>query len=134
MIWFWTPCVVRLLRSDYERSFFQREAWFKQNRLAYRRGYLLVWTSAMAKTSAIRAMLSRPGITGHTIDLFREGLDDQDLTCLFQSAASAAPAVIVLEDIDRCFDQWKAENGSGAKVSLQHLLELLGWSDDAVME
>jgi ATP-dependent 26S proteasome regulatory subunit len=51
-------------------------------------------------------------------------LDDQDLTCLFQSAASAAPAVIVLEDIDRCFDQ-KAENGSGAKVSLQHLLNCL---------
>jgi hypothetical protein len=117
------PCVVRLLRSDYE-SFFQREAWFKQNRLAYRRGYLLYGPPGNGKTSAIRAMLSRPGITGHTIDLFRDGLDDQDLTWLFQSAASAAPAVIVLEDIDRCFDQ-KAANGSGAKVSLQHLLNCL---------
>ena len=117
------PCVVRLLQADYE-SFFQREAWFKKNHLAFRRGYLLYGPPGNGKTSAICAMLSRPGIIGHSIDLFREGLTDDDLTCLFQTAAWAAPAVIVLEDIDRFFDQ-KSENCPEAKVSLQHLLNCL---------
>jgi ATP-dependent 26S proteasome regulatory subunit len=69
-------------------------------------------------------MLSRPGITGHSINLFQEGLTDDDLTCLFQTAAWAAPAVIVLEDIDRFFDR-KSESCTEAKVSLQHLLNCL---------
>jgi len=117
------PCVVRLLQNDYE-SFFQREAWFRENRLAFRRGYLLYGPPGNGKTSAIRAMLSRPEITGHTINLFKQDLDDDDLTCLFETAASTAPAVIVLEDIDRYFDQ-KPEKGPEAKVSLQHLLNCL---------
>jgi hypothetical protein len=117
------PCVVRLLQADYE-SFFQREAWFKKNHLAFRRGYLLYGPPGNGKTSAICAMLSRPGITGHSINLFQEGLTDDDLTCLFQTAAWAAPAVIVLEDIDRFFDR-KSENCTEAKVSLQHLLNCL---------
>jgi hypothetical protein len=117
------PCVVRLLQNDYE-SFFQREAWFRENRMAFRRGYLLYGPPGNGKTSAIRAMLSRPEITGHTINLFKQDLDDDDLTCLFETAASTAPAVIVLEDIDRYFDQ-KPEKGPEAKVSLQHLLNCL---------
>src|ERR1035441_4004832 len=72
------PCVVRLLQNDYE-SFFQREAWFRENRLAFRRGYLLYGPPGNGKTSAIRAMLSRPEITGHTINLFKQDLYDDDL-------------------------------------------------------
>lgn len=117
------PSVERLLQVDYE-SFFQREAWFRQNRLAFRRGYLLYGPPGNGKTSAIRAMLSRQGVTGYTINLFKEGLDDDDLTSLFQTAALSAPAIIVLEDIDRCFDQKREENPE-TRVSLQHLLNCL---------
>ncbi len=117
------PSVVRLLQTDYE-SFFKRERWFKDNHLAFRRGYLLYGPPGNGKTSAIRAMLSRPGITGHTINLFKDGLDDDDLTGLFERATSNAPAIVVLEDIDRYFDQ-KSEKGPEVKVSLQHLLNCL---------
>lgn len=115
--------VVRLLQADYQ-NFFQREAWFRQHRLAFRRGYLLYGPPGNGKTSAVRAMLSHPGVTGHTINLFREHTDDDDLSRLFENAASTAPAVIVLEDIDRYFDQQRA-SGSEANVSLQHLLNCL---------
>jgi chaperone BCS1 len=111
------------LQADYE-SFFQREAWFRQNHLAFRRGYLLYGPPGNGKTSAVRAMLSGQGITGYTINLFKQGLNDDDLTSLFQTAALSAPAIIVLEDIDRYFDQ-KQEDGPEAKVSLQHLLNCL---------
>ena len=116
-------CVVRLLQNDYE-SFFRREAWFRQNHLAFRRGYLLYGPPGNGKTSAVRAMLTRPGISGYTINLFNKEFDDDDLSRLFQSAASLAPALIVLEDIDRYFDK-SQENGPEAKISLQHVLNCL---------
>lgn len=65
-------------------------------------------------------MLSRPGTTEHTINLFRQELDDDDLTCLFEAAASTAPAIFALEDIDQCFEP-KSGKGHDAEVSLQHL-------------
>jgi hypothetical protein len=113
----------RLLRDDYQ-SFFEREQWFKKNGLPFRRGYLLYGPPGNGKTSAIKAMLSRPGLTGFSINLFREGIDDGDVTDLFDAAAASAPSVIVLEDIDRYFSQ-KTEKDQGAKVSLQHLLNCL---------
>ena len=118
-----SPSIERLLRADYE-SFFQREAWFRQNHLAFRRGYLLYGPPGNGKTSAVRAMLSRQGIAGFTINLFRQDLNDDDLTSLFQAAALSAPAIVVFEDIDRYFDQ-KRDEGPETKVSLQHLLNCL---------
>lgn len=117
------PSIERLLRADYE-SFLQREAWFRQNHLPFRRGYLLYGPPGNGKTSAIRAMLSRRGIAGFTTNLFRQDINDDDLTLLFQAAASSAPAIVVLEDIDRYFDQKRDERPEG-KVSLQHLLNCL---------
>ncbi len=117
------PSVVRLLQNDYE-NFFKREAWFKDNNLAFRRGYLLHGPPGNGKTSAVRAMLSHPGVGGHTIDLFREHVDDEQLSALFETAASNAPSVIVLEDIDRYFAQ-EHEADKTARVSLQHLLNCL---------
>jgi mitochondrial chaperone BCS1 len=64
--------------------------------LAFRRGYLLYGPPGNGKTSAIRAMLSRPEITGYTINLFKQNLDDDDLTSLFDTAALTSPAVVVL--------------------------------------
>ncbi len=117
------PSVVRLLQSDYE-NFFKREAWFREKNLAFRRGYLLHGPPGNGKTSAVRAMLSHPGVGGHTINLFREHVDDDQLSALFDTAASNAPSVIVLEDIDRYFAQ-KHEDDKTARVSLQHLLNCL---------
>ena len=115
------PSIVSLLKDDFE-SFFQREDWFRKMRLPYRRGYLLHGPPGNGKSTAIRAMLSSQGLTAYTIRLFRDKTDDDDLERLFGRAAGNAPAVVLLEDIDRGFPR---TGQSKTKVSLQALLNCL---------
>ena len=115
--------VLGLIRKDYE-TFLQREQWFKARRLPFRRGYLFHGPPGNGKTSVIRAMLNGGQLDGHSIALFCEKTDDFYLERMFQIAASNAPSVVVLEDIDRAFPR----NPSGlapTRVSLSHLLNRL---------
>src|SRR5271154_4045728 len=115
--------VVNLIRKDFE-TFLQREQWFKARRLPFRRGYLFHGPPGNGKTSVIRAMLNGGKLDGHSIALFCEKTDDFYLERMFQIAASNAPSVVVLEDIDRAFPR----NPSGlapTRVSLSHLLNCL---------
>lgn len=115
------PTVVSMLKDDFE-SFFLREDWFRKMRLPYRRGYLLHGPPGNGKSSAIRAMLTSRGLTAYTIRFFEEHSDDEDLEHLFARAAREAPAVVLLEDIDRCFPR---TGQSKTKISLQALLNCL---------
>jgi hypothetical protein len=115
--------VVRLVRKDFE-SFLNREEWFRNNRLPFRRGYLLHGPPGNGKTSLIRAMLSTSGLSGHSIRLFQEQTEDTHLEKMFQRAANSAPALVVIEDIDRAFPRVPS-SGLQCKVSLQQLLNCL---------
>src|SRR5271169_1115684 len=115
--------VVNLIRKDFE-TFLQREQWFQARRLPFRRGYLFHGPPGNGKTSVIRAMLNRGKLDGHSIALFSEKTDDYYLERMFQIAASTAPSMIVLEDIDRAFPQTPSQLAS-TKVSLSHLLNCL---------
>lgn len=110
-----------LLRRDYE-TFFRRKAWFRANKLPFRRGYLLHGPPGNGKTSAIRAMLSHRGVSGHAINLIATEMDDNLLQKFFSHAAEQAPALVILEDIDRVFFGEKEEKPN---VSLQQLLNCL---------
>ena len=115
--------VLQLVKGDYE-SFFAREAWFRTLKLPFRRGYLLHGPPGNGKTSVIRAMLSRRGMRGLTLNFFSPNTDDDDLQKMFERAADCAPSMIVLEDIDRAFPRDQA-SGTNSKVSLQQLLNCL---------
>jgi hypothetical protein len=115
------PTIISLLKDDFE-AFFQREEWFRQMRLPYRRGYLLHGPPGNGKTSAIKAALNSQGLTAHTLRLFDEHVDDNDLDRVFKRAAQDGPSVILLEDIDRAFPR---SGVSKTKVSLQQLLNCL---------
>lgn len=115
------PVISSLLRDDFE-SFFQRERWFRKMRLPFRRGYLLHGPPGNGKSTAIRAMLTSAGITAYTIRLFDGQISDGDMDRLFERAAKHAPAMILLEDIDRAFPR---TGQSRSKVSLQQLLNCL---------
>jgi hypothetical protein len=122
-----SEAVVNLVRKDFE-SFLNREVWFRNNRLPFRRGYLLHGPPGNGKTSLIRAMLNTSGLNGHAIRLFQEHTDDAHLEKMFRYAASSAPSLVVIEDIDRAFPRVPS-SGVRRKVSLQQLLNCLDGID-----
>ena len=117
------PTIEKLIRRDFE-SFFAREQWFRNLRLPFRRGYLLHGPPGNGKTSVIRAMLSRQGICGLTLNFFADGIDDDALEAMFNRAGSCAPSLIVLEDIDRAFPKQQS-SGARCAISQQQLLNCL---------
>ncbi|MGB8098558.1 MAG: AAA family ATPase [Terracidiphilus sp.] len=115
--------VVRLVKDDFQ-LFLEREDWYKRHRLPFRRGYLFHGPPGNGKSSVIRAMLSTAGISGFTLNPFRVFTDDDMMAAMFAEAAQSTPAIIVLEDLDRCFPMNK-EGESGCRISLQQLLNHL---------
>jgi chaperone BCS1 len=119
--------VVNLVRKDFE-SFLDREGWFRNNRLPFRRGYLLHGPPGNGKTSLIRAMLNTSGLNGYSIRLFQQGTDDARLEQMFRVASNSAPSMVVIEDIDRAFPRVPS-SGVQCNVSLQQLLNCLDGID-----
>jgi chaperone BCS1 len=113
--------VLSLLRDDFE-SFFNREEWFRKNRLPFRRGYLLHGPPGNGKSTAVRAMLTSRGLTAYTLRLFDPQTDDSDLERLFEKALKNRPSMVLFEDIDRAFPR---TGESKARVSMQSLLNCL---------
>jgi hypothetical protein len=110
-----------LLRRDFE-TFFEREAWFRQHRLPFRRGYLLHGPPGNGKTSVVRAMMGSRGLDAYTLRLACERTDDRDLEGVFGRAAEAAPSILLFEDLDRVFPR---KNETHSKISLQTLLNCM---------
>jgi hypothetical protein len=110
-----------LLRRDFE-TFFEREAWFRQHRLPFRRGYLLHGPPGNGKTSVVRAMMGSRGLDACTLRLSSERTDDRDLEGVFAQAADAAPSILLFEDLDRVFPR---KNETHSKISLQALLNCM---------
>jgi chaperone BCS1 len=98
--------------------------WFRNLNLPFRRGYLLHGPPGNGKTSVIRAMLSRPGMCGLTLNFFSPGVDDDDLQAMFERAGECAPSLVVMEDIDRAFPKNQI-SGTKCKASMQQLLNCL---------
>ena len=115
--------VVRLVKDDFH-LFLEREEWYKRHRLPFRRGYLFHGPPGNGKSSVIRAMLSTGGISGFTLNPFRVFTDDDMMAAMFAEAAQSTPAIIVLEDLDRCFPADK-DKEQECHISLQQLLNHL---------
>ncbi|MGC8761958.1 MAG: AAA family ATPase [Bryobacteraceae bacterium] len=115
--------VGRLVRDDFQR-FFAHRAWFESRQIPFRRGYLLYGPPGNGKTSIVRAMASRPGLSPCTLVWGRPDTDDDDLTMLFRWATDHAPALVIMEDLDRHFTHLP-HGGSNHRISLSHLLNCL---------
>ena len=76
-----------LLKNDFE-SFFERESWFREKQLPFRRGYLLHGPPGNGKTTAVRAMMSSRGLSVYTIRLFDRRRDDDADTSICSFTAN----------------------------------------------
>jgi ATP-dependent 26S proteasome regulatory subunit len=112
-----------MVRSDFE-LFFQREDWFRQHHLPYRRGYLLWGAPGNGKTATIRVMAAHPYIRPYTLDLSDSEEKSADVLRLFERAAENTPALIILEDLDRAFPT-AGKRTQERTVSFQALLNSL---------
>jgi len=110
-----------MLKDDFE-SFFEREAWFRENKLPFRRGYLLHGPPGNGKSTAIRAMMTSRGLTAYAMRLFDSQQDDSDLDHLFDIAVKNRPCMVLLEDLDRVFPK---TGETKSRISLQALLNAL---------
>jgi SpoVK/Ycf46/Vps4 family AAA+-type ATPase len=116
-----SPSVLSLLKNDFE-SFWEREQWFRERNLPFRRGFLLHGEPGNGKSTAVRAMLTSRRLSAFSIRLFDPQMSDVDLEYLFEEALSHRPALVLFEDLDRAFPR----NGeSRSAISLQALLNSL---------
>ena len=113
----------RMVRTDFE-LFFDREDWFRQHHLPYRRGYLLWGPPGNGKTAAIRVMAAHPHIQPYTFDFSDTEEKSADVHELFEKAAENTPALVILEDLDRAFPA-EGKRTRERTVSFQALLNSL---------
>jgi SpoVK/Ycf46/Vps4 family AAA+-type ATPase len=113
----------RMVRSDFE-LFFQREGWFRQHNLPYRRGYLFWGPPGNGKTATLRVMAAHPYIQPYTLDLSDSEEKSADVLRLFEKAAENTPALVILEDLDRAFPT-EGKRTQERTVSFQTLLNCL---------
>jgi hypothetical protein len=110
------------VRDDFE-TFWESESWFADKNLPYRRGFLLYGPPGNGKTSTVRVMACHPLVSAFSIDFSSEDLPNYALAELFESAEDNAPAVVILEDLDRMFGADRRHNR--ARVTVPHLLACL---------
>ena len=113
----------RMVRTDFE-LFFQREDWFRQHNLPYRRGYLFWGPPGNGKSATLRVMAAHPYIRPYALDLSDAEEKSSDVLHLFQKAAENTPALVILEDLDRAFPTEGKRTQEG-RVSFQTLLNCL---------
>jgi ATPase family associated with various cellular activities (AAA) len=116
------PDLNELLREDYE-TFWQSESWFVEQGLPYRRGFLLYGPPGNGKTTAARIMACHPLVSTFSIDFSCQGMPNDALTDLFKAAEDNAPALIIIEDLDRVFGTGAVANQT--EITLPHLLSCL---------
>ncbi len=96
-------------------SFFKAKKMYRQFGLAYRRGFLFAGPPGCGKTSAVRSIASMKQASC-VVYAPKNGAREEDfLEMAFRSAWSMAPAILVLEDLDK-FSQ---------NISISSILNLL---------
>ncbi len=90
------------VKDDLEFWMASEELYHSRN-IPYRRGYLFEGPPGNGKTAVTRTILSTYDFAAFGFNFSNQKLDDKDLQQAFENAAGSAPAVFLLEDIDRTF-------------------------------
>jgi SpoVK/Ycf46/Vps4 family AAA+-type ATPase len=99
-----TDHIIRSVKDDLE-FWMRMEQHYKDKKIPYRRGYIFEGPPGNGKTATARVIMSMYDFTGFMFNFSNQRLDDSDLMEAFSQAASEAPSIFILEDIDRVFDK-----------------------------
>ena len=82
-------------------AFCDGRAWYAEHRVPWRRGLLLYGPPGNGKTTVARALASRALDLGGAAFAFTPARhQDRDVRAVFRRASAAAPAVLMMEDVD----------------------------------
>lgn len=98
------------------RRWKQSEQWFKERGLPWRFGGGLFGPPGTGKTSLVRAIAQELDMPVHIYDLTT--MSNEEFSSYWESSLNQSPCVVLLEDIDRIFDQDKNIKNSNLKSPL----------------
>ena len=105
------------------------EKWFKEKRIAWRRGFLLFGCPGTGKSSLIRALGQQLDLPIYVFDLAT--LSNEELVSHWKNMLANTPCIAAMEDLDTCFHG--RENVSGVKggLNFQCLLNVLSGIEES---
>lgn len=122
-------CLPEDIAKDIQNNidfFLNRKDWFESNRIAHKRGFLLVGPPGNGKTLLCKLLLTQYNFVGYSMDFSDEDSNNSLLTGVFKEAAQNAPAIVLFEDIDRMFGKNDVNSDYNAThVTLDGLLNVL---------
>lgn len=108
------------------RDFIERQEWYAERGIPYRRGYLLFGPPGSGKSSFIHALAGELNFAIATINLSERGMADDKLAMMMQKLP--ARTIVLLEDADAAFvnrKQKEVDGYSGSSVTFSGLLNAL---------
>ncbi|KAI9251581.1 P-loop containing nucleoside triphosphate hydrolase protein [Sporodiniella umbellata] len=112
-----------LILKDIQR-FRQRESWYANRGIPYRRGYLLFGPPGTGKTSLVQSVASKVNMNVAIISL-SGAMNDENLSILINEIPRNS--ILVMEDIDHCTikDPSSDKDNESSKMTMSGLLNAL---------
>jgi chaperone BCS1 len=114
--------VMERLLADVE-TFLDREQWYANLGIPYRRGYLLYGPPGSGKSSTVAAIASHFGMDIALLNLSAASLDDDELRNLLSDVPPRT--FVLIEDVDGAFSDRKKTNDKKGRVTFSGLLNAI---------
>lgn len=98
--------IIKSLKDDLE-FWINNEQFYKEKNIPYKRGYLLEGPPGNGKTLCARIIMSCYDFACYSFDFSNPRMGDSELASGFNRASRNAPAIVLMEDIDRIFETRK---------------------------
>lgn len=105
------------------RKFLEREEWYVERGIPYRRGYMLHGGPGNGKSSAVLAVCSELKLDICIVNLGTSAIGDDDLRKLFAEVPEGA--AVLIEDIDCVFEQREQTKDNESKITFSGLLNAI---------